>query len=136
MGILADIYISGDDAAVKYDTDPEQFPDRVQYKGFTPLELSMLWSIMHGVEWHVSMLDELPCIFQQGGRYIHRLPKAMVADLSRLTPEQIALVSSKWAAIEELQWSAEAASEVIEDLVQLANRASKAKQNLYLWNCV
>src|SRR5882724_7917714 len=106
MGVLADIYISRDDEAVRYDTTPDQFAERAQYKNFTPLELSTLWAIMRGIEWDVDSMDEFPCLLQQDGgeRLIHRLPAAMIVDLSRLAPDEIAEVTPKWASTEELDW--------------------------------
>ncbi len=138
MGLIADIYISRDDEAAKYDVTPEQFAERAEYKGFTPLELSMLWSIMRGVEWDMKMMDEFPCLLEEDGgeRLIHRLPAEMVAELSRLTPDQIASVSPMWAATEELGWPPDAARAVIEDLVRLARTATQSDRSVYLWNCV
>jgi hypothetical protein len=138
MGLRADIYISRDDEAVSYDTTPDQFADRAQYKGFTPCELSILWSIMRGVEWDVAMMDEFPCLLQIGGgeRLIHRLPSEMVTELATLSPDQVVSVSSAWAATEELGWPQDSAREVIEDLVHLSRRATETSRSLYLWNCV
>ena len=89
MANLADIYISRDDEAVRYDTAPDQFAERAQYKNFTPLELSTLWAIMRDTEWDVSSMDEFPCLLQEddGERLIHGFPAAMLSDLSKLTPE-------------------------------------------------
>lgn len=138
MGLLADIYVSRDDEAVKYDDDPGGFADRAEYKRFTELELSTLWCIMRGVQWDVSLMHQFPSVFQEdeGQRTINRLPAEMVAELSRLTPEQIAVVSPKWAATEELRWLPDTAREVITDLVRLSRTASETGRNVYLWNCV
>jgi hypothetical protein len=137
MSLLADIYISCADEALRYDTAPDQFAERAQYKGFTPLELSMLWSLMRGEEWDVALMDKFPCLLQQDGgeRLIHSLPAEMVTDLSRLTSDQIAVVGPKWAATEELGWPPDAAREVIQDLVRLARRAAESGRSVYLWNC-
>lgn len=138
MSLLADIFVSRDDEATRYDTEPDQFADRAQYKGFTSLELSMLWSIMRGTEWDVALMKEFPHVLDEddGERVIHRFPAAMVAELSQLTPSQIAAVSPKWAATEELRWSPDEAREVIEELVRLARRAAEDGRSIYLWNCV
>src|SRR5438094_9953650 len=102
MSVLADIYISSAAEALKYDSAPDQFAERAQYEGFTPLELSILWSIMRGIEWDESSLDEFECLLEKDGgeRLIHRVPAQMVAELSKLTPDQITAVSGQWAAIE------------------------------------
>src|SRR5258706_11984925 len=138
MSVLADIYISRDDEAVRYDTTPDQFADRAQYKSITPLELSMLWAIMRGIEWDVDSMNEFPCLLQQDGgeRLIHQLPAAMIADLSKLTAEQIAIVTPKWAATEELGWPPDETRPVVEDLVRLARRAAESGRSGFLWNCV
>src|SRR6266571_1680455 len=122
MSVLADIYIARDDEAVRYDTTPDQFAKRVQYKGFTPLELSILWSIMRGAEWEVAMMREFPCLLQIDGgeRLIHRLPSAMVAELAGLSPDRVPAVTSAWAATEELSCSPDDIRPVVDDLVRLA----------------
>lgn len=138
MGVLADLYISNDNEADTYDAEPERFADRAQYKNFTALELSMLWSIMRGTEWDVALMGEFTCLLQKDGGevLIYRLPAGMIADLARLTPQQIAELSPKWAATEELGWPAEAANEVMQDLANLARRATETARGVYPWNCV
>lgn len=138
MGVLADIYVSRDDEAIRYDSAPDEFTERAQYKNFTPLELSTLWAIMRDIEWDVASMDEFPCLLQQDGgeRLIHRLPATMIADLSRLAPDQIAVVTPKWAATEELGWPLGEARPIVEDLVRLARLASNSGRSVYLWNCV
>ena len=134
----ADIYVSRDEEVVRYDTAPDQFADRAQYKGFTLLELSILWSILRGIEWDEALLDEFPCLLEKDGgeHLIHRLPAEMVAELSKLTPDQTAVVSPKWAAIEELAWPPDEARPVVEGLVRLARQAVESGRSVYLWNLV
>lgn len=138
MSLLADIYISRDEEAVKYDTTPGQFAERAQHKGFTPLELSMLWSIICGVEWNVALMDEFPCLLQidEGERLIHRLPPAMVTELTNLSPDRVATVTSAWASTEELSCNSEDIRPVVDNLVRLAHRATATSRSLHLWNCV
>ncbi|MFN0051872.1 MAG: hypothetical protein ACKV0T_06755 [Planctomycetales bacterium] len=138
MSILADIYISGDDDAVKYDTAPDQFADSAHYKGVTPLELSMLWSILRGIEWDVALLDEFPSLLQDEsrGRYIHRLPPALVSELATLAPDRMAAVTSAWAATEELSCSPDEIQPVVDDLMRLSRRSLETSQSVYVWNGV
>ena len=138
MSVLADIYISRNDDAVKYDAAPEAFTERAEYKGITPLELSMLWAIMRGVEWDVASMDEFPCLLaiDGGERLIHRLPAAMASDLALLSPDRITSVTSAWAATEELSCSPEDIRPVLDDLVRLSRRAGETNQGVHLWNCV
>jgi len=138
MSILADIYISRDDEALKYDTTPEQFTDRAQYKGMTPLEVSMLWSIMQGIEWDVALMDEFPCLLQlQGGeRLIHKFPAEMVSALSKLSSDRAGTVTAAWAATEQLSCSPDDIRPAIDDMVRLAGRALDSGKSMFLWNCV
>src|SRR4051794_1072014 len=125
MGLLADIYISTDGNAVKYDTSPKDFPDRAERKGLTALELSTLWSILQGIEWDVDSMDEFACLLEldRGERLIHRLPATMVADLAKLTPDRIAAAAPQWTVTEELGWKPDEARLAIEDLARLARQA-------------
>jgi len=138
MSVLADIYISPEDEAVNYDTAPDQFTERAQYKGMTPLEISMLWSIMQGVEWDVALMDEFPCLLQIDGgeRLVHKFPAEMVAELAKLSPERAATVTAAWAATEELSCSPEDIRPTVDDLVRLAGRAIESGRSMFLWNCV
>jgi len=137
MGLLADIYLSRDDEAVGYDTEPERFTDRAEYKRISPLELSTLWAILRGVEWDVALMDEFPCLQVDGGeRLIHKLPSAMVQQLAGLSPERVAAVTSAWAATEELGCDPEEIKPVVDDLVRLSRRAGETDRSVHLWNCV
>jgi hypothetical protein len=138
MSVLADIYISRDDEAVKYDTTPDLFTERAQYEGMTPLEVSMFWSIMRGTEWDVALMDEFPCLLQIDGgeRLIHKFPAEMVAELSKLSPERAATVTAAWAATEELSCTPEDIRPTVDDLVRLAGRALESGRSMFLWNCV
>ena len=139
MGVLADIYISPDGDAARYDGRPE-WPggDRVQYKGVTPLELSTLWAIVRSREWDISMMKKFPCILEVdgGGRLIHKLPAAMLADLVTVAPERLEDVSRRWATTDELCWPQRDAREVIDDLLRLARRAAETGRGVFLWNSV
>jgi hypothetical protein len=139
MGVLAEIYVSRDDQeAVTYDTTPDAFAKRRQYRNFTAVHLSTLWAIMQGVGWHVGLLDEFPELLglDDGERLVHRLPKAMVEGLSRMTPEAITVSSTKWAATDEFRCQPSDVQPIIEGLVQLSTEASASGSGVYLWNCV
>ena len=138
MGVLSDIYVSRDDDALKYDTAPDQFRERCQYKGITVLEFSTLWSIMRGIEWDVGLMDEFPCLLQIDGgeRLIQRFPLAMVSELAGLSSDRIGTVTTAWAATEELNCDPTDIRSVVDDLVRLSRKADETGQGLYLWNCV
>lgn len=138
MGLLAEIYLSRDDEAVRYDTAPAEFADRALYTGLTPLELSTLWALIQGVEWEVDSLDEFPCLLQIDGgeRLIHRLPAKMMTELAALSPERVEALLPAWAATEELRCSPEDVRHVVDGLVRLARKAGETGQSVHLWNCV
>jgi len=139
MSVLAHIYVSRDDAeAAEYDSEPSTFAEREQYTSFTVLELSTLWAKMRDVEWDVNLLDQFPSVLQQddGERAINRLPTVMTESLARLTPEQISVAATKWAATDELACEPGDVLPVIDGLVRLAQTASATSRSLYFWNCV
>jgi hypothetical protein len=139
MSVQADIFVSPDDKeAARYNREPDTFRDRQQYTSFTVLELSTLWAKIRGIEWDVSSLDEFPTVLVQDGgeRSISRLPSAMAVELARLTPEQISIAATKWAATDELACESADVQPIIEGLVRLAKTASETGRNIYFWNCV
>ena len=138
MSVLSDIYVSTDTEAVKYDTAPDTFTERAQFKGMTPLELSTLWSIMRGVAWDVTMMAEFGCLLQIDGgeRLIHSFPAAMVKSLGQLTEEQMRDFSAKWAATDELACSPSDIQPVVEEMSRLARAAGNSGRGLFIWNCV
>lgn len=73
MGVLADLYLSRDDEeAVRYDSEPETFKDREQYRNFAELELSTLWAKIRGIEWDVNSLDEFHSVCERWRRTLHQ----------------------------------------------------------------
>lgn len=140
MGIVADLYIADDENAAQYDKHSNRFAvDRAEWRYVTPLELSTLWALVHGRRWDVSMVDEFTCILQtdDGERLIHKIPSAMLTDLTALASGSLDTLAARWAETEELRhWSQSDTRELIQDLVKLARRATEIGRNLYLWNCV
>jgi hypothetical protein len=139
MSVQADIYLSRDDGeAIRYNSEPATFKDREQYTSFTELELSTLWAKVRGVEWDVNSLDEFHTVLTQDGgeRIIKRLPESMTIELARLTPQQISVAATKWAATDEMACAATDVQPIIEGLVRLAKAASETGRNIYFWNCV
>ena len=134
MGVLADLYVSRNDAeAISYDSEPSNFADREQFTSFTELELSTLWSLMRAVEWDVSMLKEFSEVFQEsnGERAIFRLLNTMTEGLSRLTVEQVSNLATSWAATEELACAPDDVKRIILGLMRLAGRASATGRSVY-----
>jgi hypothetical protein len=139
MGLLADIYLAAsDDEALKYDSLPDSFADRRQYKGITELQLSTLWAAILGVKWDVKSLRQFINVFHTDGgeRLICRLPAAMLSDLAKLTPEQISAAAEPWAATAEMRCEPADAHSIIEGLVVSGRKAAQTNQSVYLWNSV
>jgi len=139
MGLLADIYLaSSDEEASKYDSSPDAFVDRLQYKGFTELQLSTLWAIILGVNWQAKSLRQFIDVFHtdNGERLICRLPAAMLNDLTNSTPEQISSAARSWAATSEMRCGPADSRSIIEGLIVFARRAKETNRSVYLWNSV
>ena len=139
MGLLADIYLAKDDAeALTYDSAPDTFPDRLQFKGFTELQLSTLWAALRGVKWDVKSLRQFINVFHTDGgeRLICRLPAAMLSELAKLTPEQVSATAEKWAATAEMRCKPADSHSIVESLIVSARKAKETNQSVYLWNSV
>lgn len=136
MSLLAAIFVSSDEDAATYDSTPERFGERGEYKDFTPLELSTLWSIMRGTEWDGDMMDEFACLLEIDGgeRLVHSLPPAMVSELAALPPDRVASVTSAWASTEEMDCNPEDIRPIVDDLIRLARIARESSRGVYLWN--
>jgi hypothetical protein len=139
MAILADLYISTPAQAAGYDTN-QSAPgeDRAQYKSFTPLELSILQSLIEGREWDVSMMDSFTCILEKDGgeRLIHQLPDGFLECLASLDEDAVTAASEAWAKTEELACAPADVRPVIADLRRLAQQARSSGRAVFLWNCV
>jgi hypothetical protein len=139
MALLADLYISTPAQAVGYDTNqsaPQE--DRAQYKSFSPLELSILQSLLEGREWDVSLMDAFTCILERDGgeRLIHQLPDGFRERLASLDDGAVTAASEAWAKTEELACAPAEVRPVIADLRCLALRARSSGRAVFLWNCV
>ncbi len=138
MSFLADFYIAREDEAIAYDAAPDRFPDRVQSKGLTPFQLSMLWVIMLGQEWNVACMKQFPCLFGEdtGERLVHRFPPEMVVALSRLPSDTLAAMAAKWAATQEMSWPESEAIKLVDDLARLSRDAETTGRALFIWSCI
>jgi hypothetical protein len=139
MSLLADLYISTPALAAAYDKNqnaPQE--DRAQYKGFTPLELSVLQSLIEGWEWDVSMMDSFTRILERDGgeRLIHQLPDGFLERLASLDDAAVTAASEAWAQTEELACAPAGVRPAIADLRRLAQRARSSGRGVFLWNCV
>lgn len=139
MGVLAELYIAdGDQQALEYDAHPDVFAEKRQYRNFTALELSTLWAITQGAAWDVALLDEFPelLVVDGGERLVHRLPKAMIEALAKMTQERVLASCANWAATDELRCQPSDVQPIIEGLIQLSREATSTGRSVYLWNCV
>jgi len=138
MGVLADFFAATDATAPRYTEHPDEFPDRVEAKRLTSLEVSTLLALLTGREWTEALMDELETIvFENDGELlIHRFPPAMVERLAGASAETIATVGAAWAETEELRWPPSDGRDFVQALASLCQAAQKASRSVYLWNCV
>ncbi len=136
MSALSDFYLADPQHAKDYDVD-QKCPDidRAQYKGMTPLELSILWAITQKKEWADSMMDEFSeiLVVDGGQRLIYQVPTAAVEHFATLTGGEIASAAVAWAQTEELSCDPGDVQPVIEEIVRLSKRGLETNRKLYLW---
>ena len=139
MSVLSDFYLADPQHSKDYNID-QKCPeiDRAQYKGMTPLELSMLWAITEKKEWDVAMMDEFPevLIVDGGERLIFQVPMEAVQRFASLSETEVGTAAAAWSQTEELACEPNDIQPVIEEIVRLSKRGLETKRNLYLWVCV
>jgi len=139
MSVLSDFYLAEPQHAKSYDVD-QKCPeiDRAQYKGMTPLELSMLWAITQQKEWDVAMMDEFPeiLVVDGGQRLTYQVPQAAVERFASLSGPEISTAAAAWSQTEELSCEPGDVQPVIEEIVRLSKRGLEMNRSLYLWICV
>lgn len=144
MGILAEIFVAAPDDAANYaefmleGEPPADRFDYEQFKGFTHLELAILWAMIDGQEWNP---DEyaLEIAFDpevEFDSWLMRFPTVFVDRLAALSVSEINRLSVLWAGIEELQWPAEDAELVLTSIVRLARLAREKGRGLFLWGAL
>jgi hypothetical protein len=138
MGVLADFFTGTDSTAPRYTEHSGEFPDRVEAKRLTPLEVSTLWALLADREWSEDLMDEFEAVVYEddGELMIHRFPVALVDSLAQADEEAIAKVGAAWAKTEELDWPPAEGSQLLEELATLCKTAKKDSLSVYLWNCV
>ncbi|MCG8408380.1 MAG: hypothetical protein MI923_24530 [Phycisphaerales bacterium] len=140
MAILSDFYVADNDVAARHRGDARNQidTDRVQWKGITPLELSILRAIVHRTEWQDEDMDAFDCILDvdSGSRMIHRLPDDLRDRLSRVDEQEIERLASEWSATDELECQADDIRPLLVDLRRLSQSAKVATGGVYLWNCL
>jgi hypothetical protein len=86
----------------------------------------------------VDLCDHFPSIWDVDGgqKTIHRLPSAMLNDLVGLAHLDLSVIASKWAATDEMACEPSDASDLLEEVIKIACRASETGKSVYLWNSV
>ncbi|MEQ1824199.1 MAG: hypothetical protein ABL949_16955 [Fimbriimonadaceae bacterium] len=135
MSLIATFFLASPADAVRYATAPEDFPEAVDYGGFTALELSTLWAIIRGTDWTNDLLDEFDCLYHEADMtMIHQIPSDMNRMLVTLAPDQIREANALWADTEEMDCSPDAIRPILDDLVRLAGLALESGQQVFLFN--
>ncbi len=137
MGVLADFFAATDSTAPRYTEHANEFADRVEAKGLTPLEVSMLWALLAGRVWSVELIEEFDAVVMRddGELMIHRFPAALLELLAEANEEAIAKVGAAWAETEELAWPPAEGRQLVEGLAALCKAARARALSVYLWNC-
>jgi len=135
MGVIADFIIATESEALEYSRSQSgiRSSELLEAKGITCVELSTLLALLDGKEWQDGLLDLFPPVGEESSG-LTRISDRL---LGRLTDFDYDLnrVATDWAATEEMQWEAEEARGLIDDLAQLAVRARSVGKPVYLWNC-
>jgi hypothetical protein len=135
MSILADLFVAKPEDAPEYEEAMGESDARFeveQFKGFTQLELEILWAMLEQKEWDPER-HALAFVEEPGDSWLCRFPDELVDRLAALAPAEVGPLSTKWAAIEELNAPPDEIAPVTEALVRLAKSAKTSGRGLFLW---
>lgn len=146
MGIIADFFVAAPDKASRYANRIDE-PDEgeeittllrpCEYKGFTGLEIGMLWAILEGLPWDVRRhMPKDTLLGDEGESWLERFPDALTALLSQASPAVLKSTAVSWARTEELACDPADLEPVLADLQSLAKQALEAGESVYLWGCL
>lgn len=141
MGILADIFVTSPEHALKYEEFvregnvlPPKLYERVEYTNFTDLEFGTLWAILKNEDWDVKhhMLEHIA--FGEGNEtWLFRFPDELVEILAAMDQSTLSRAAVAWRKTEELSYGDEDLTPVIADLKRLAMLAKSTGKGMYLW---
>jgi hypothetical protein len=144
MGILADFFVASPEDALRYESelhkvrDTSEMPgdrfERVEYKGFTGLELGMLWAIAVGEEWDLDR--HMPANLdhgEEGETWLDEFPPELISVLASIRDQDVQSLAEAWGGTEELACEGSLLVPAIEDLRRLALSAQKQGKGMYLW---
>src|SRR5713226_8245724 len=109
MGILTDLFVAESLDAPNYEAlhssnklAAAQF-ERVEFKGLTDLNFTILWALLESQEWDVNTHAlESVAMGMDGETWLFRFPAPLVAKLAALDKSGIARAAALWAQTEEL----------------------------------
>ncbi len=137
MGILADLFVATNSTARMYEQrhlsgDLGDEYDRAEFRGFTDLNLGMLWALIDGQEFDFAQYS-LEEVVPPDESWLFRLPPAFVQKLEGLKDLDIDKLAESWANTEEMACKPSDVRPIIEQLIRLVGVSIHSSQGLFLW---
>jgi hypothetical protein len=143
MTILSDFFVASPEQALRYanrSVEPDGASEiaallrPAAYRGFTTLQLGMLWAMLEGVAWNVKR-HKLENIWwsDDGEAWLNRFPDELTRLLADASADQLAATLVKWAGTEEVGYSPDNLAPVLNVLQTLAKHAVATNASVYLW---
>ncbi len=134
MSILADFFVSTQEAAASYDPDSRPVSDVARLGGLIPIHLELLWAILQGREWDTDLMAEFEDLeeSESGTSWLVRLPDDLVARLAQASANELIDARFEWAATEELSCDPSELIEVVESLRRLSENAMATNRSVFL----
>jgi len=147
MGIIADIFVSNNEEALKYgDSQLGDYTLRIskynpiELRNLTDLNFSTLWALLENEEWDIDNheLEEID-FASDGESWLFKFPDKLCILLSSLNSARSQPLAEAWAKTDELKmsrWSTSDAFDVISKLVNSCKEAVSKNLGVYLWGSV
>ena len=143
MGAISELVIAGIDeaASIAASDCPTRSWKGIVWRTIDPVKLGTLWGILSGAaeEQVTGLISQIRLVHgnKKDGPWVHHVPEKLrdlLADLAGQDESEILVVSSRWAATDELQgWDPANVEALLRDVADTADTARLQKKQLLLW---
>jgi hypothetical protein len=148
MGVLSELVAAPKSEArlVAESDSPSRDWQGIVWKGLDQIKLASLWSILEGEQIEVDSVVassermELAANVSENGPWVFAIPEELrnlLADLAGKDDDRMRSVARAWASTDELKdWDHSDVTGLLQEVIDLADGARLAGNDLLLWICL
>ncbi len=139
MGILTEFIIAKDNELelILQSNYPCEKWETLELKSVDTIKISTLYSIAKNEEYNMDIHHSFEDFGEnEEGPWISKFSDDMISTLSKIKPENIDIIASKWSLTEELQmdgFDINDAKIIIQNLINYCKKAIDSNSKIFLW---